>query len=51
MALAGREEQAGQGSESILTIHAPFTTEVECKIAPVRADSSPMTLPDATRCS
>ena len=22
------------------TIHAPFTTEVECKIAPVRADPS-----------
>jgi hypothetical protein len=30
---------------------APFTMEVECKIVPVRADWSPMTLPDATRCS
>ena len=33
------------------TIHAPFETEVECKIAPVRAGSSPISLPDATRCS
>ena len=29
------------------TMHALFTTEVECKIAPVRADPNPMTLPHA----
>jgi hypothetical protein len=35
---AGREERSRSGSASVTTIHAPFTTEVECKIAPVRAD-------------
>jgi hypothetical protein len=35
----------------VTTMHAPFTTEVQCKMASARADSSPLTLPDATRCS
>jgi hypothetical protein len=38
MALAGREERAGQARRSVTTMHAPFTTEVECKMASVRAD-------------
>jgi hypothetical protein len=34
MALAGSEERAGyEGSASVTTIHAPFVTEVECKMA------------------
>ena len=33
MALAGSEERAGcEGSASVSTIHAPFPTEVECKM-------------------
>jgi hypothetical protein len=36
MALAGSEERAGwKGSASVTTIHAPFPTEVECKMASV----------------
>ena len=35
MALAGREEGAGPGSAAVTTIHAPFPTEVECKIGAV----------------
>jgi hypothetical protein len=33
MALAGSEERAGYGSASVSAIHAPFATEVECKMA------------------
>ena len=49
MALAGSEERAGyEGSASVSTIHAPFPTEVECKM---RRSLTWMTLPDPTRCS
>jgi hypothetical protein len=54
MALAGSEERAGcGGSASVSTIHAPFPTEVECKMPSVThlRISSRMTLPNPTRCS
>jgi hypothetical protein len=54
MALAGSEERAGwEGSASVSTIHAPFPTEVECKMTSIThlRISSRMTLPDPTRCS
>jgi hypothetical protein len=54
MALAGSEERAGwKGSASVSAIHAPFPTEVECKMASVAhlGISSRMTIPDPTRCS
>jgi len=36
MALAGSEERTGcEGSASVSTIHAPFPTEVECKMPSV----------------
>ena len=36
----GARGASPSGSASVTTIHAPFTTEVECKIAPVQADPS-----------
>src|SRR5204863_3693424 len=54
MALAGSEERAGcEGSASVSAIHAPFATEVECKMASVTHPrmTSRMTLSDPTRCS
>jgi hypothetical protein len=53
MALAGSEERAGHGSASVSAIHAPFATEVECKMALLTHPRimSRMTLSDRTRCS
>ena len=38
MALAGARGASRSGSASVPTMHALFTTEVECKMALVRAD-------------
>jgi hypothetical protein len=49
MALAGSEERAGcEGPASVSTIHAPFPTEVECKMPSVThlRISSRTTLPE-----
>jgi hypothetical protein len=48
MTLAGSEERAGcEGSVSVSTIHAPFPTEVEGKMAIGKSpeNSSPITPP------
>jgi hypothetical protein len=39
MALAGGRGASRTGSASVTTIHAPFTTEVECKMASVRSSA------------
>ena len=51
MALAGSEERADwEGSASVSTIHAPFTTDDECKIGVGHSheNSTRMIFPDLT---